>query len=1276
MQSLYTKGPENVPAGFTKPSPSFRKHVWLAILGLFFFAVLYIVLMTWFGRLAYHAWISGEGFWSVLLAGGYAFLCLFMLKSLFFLSKKEENPLRRYLTQEEEPVLFDYLYKLADEAGAPRPHKVFLTDRVNASVSYDLSILNLIIPSKKNLEIGLGLINVLNLGELKAVLAHEFGHFAQRSMLLGRYVYVAQQVAARIIGKRDIFDSFLNLISSIDIRISWIGWILSILVWAVRSLIETCFSVVAIAERALSREMEFQADLVAVSLTGSDALIHALSRLQVADEAYANATEMVNEALGDKKAVPNLYTLQSNYIEKMAWVLNEPDFGQSPKIREENPSAHRIFSERAYNPPQMWATHPADKDREENAKQHYVPASIDGRPAEDLLSHPEQYEEDMTAALIKTAKVETELISNEEAIARQNKEHFDWSFLDPKYNSGFLNRLAFTNFDSVDEAYSHEIIDANLASEFETLYKHAMAKKLEEFKEIKEEIEALEIARNEVVTVEKRIIWHRGDRIKRKDIPEILKGLEAEEEDIRSRLKKHDSRARSAHYAAALKLGNGWAPYLKDLSRLIHYAEHSVADITDCARKFHNVLAVALADGRVSSSELDGIFYVSNDYYKTVKAPFEHSGKMKLDPYLLNKFGHASYADGFEDFTLGWPDKENINRWVNVIDGWAGSARQSLLLLRNIALERLLDVEDQVRTHYLNGTSMTEQAPASISVVTNYNLLTPGKERSIQRKLKLWDRFMIGEGLFGSVAKFGVSALLVFGAIGLGSFTKSGELYLYNGLGIPVTVSIDEQNIQVDPNSYQRVDVTYGTNYSIVTTSEEGEVVDNISESLDNPKRNYVYNIAGAGAFVQYDVFYGYEGVSADKPFGAQRWIETNADYVLREPPSTISLPSGSRGTKKTALQGYSDLDPYDLISVMDSEQDIQDLVAAHVEWDAPKSTQLINWLNIGSQVISSPEALKNRIKHYGEDVATLRAMMIQADSLDKTKFCQGMHQKSSDAPDNPNYYYLKTRCLEDESVKNSLFVQGSQKWPDNDWLAYAAGYVYAQDEEWEKAYKAFRVAAVNKGLMEIAAVDAERVKRMIDDPNVIANMGPSVEMVSDDSIYFEQLAAGKHKDSEYDGNTAYFYASKGRVDEAYEFIQEFPNSKSYVLRILAVCEGASPKLKDEVKQLTPEEGLNRNTIWYAIAFCEVENLDNSPYISALENMGMDASELKQFIQLVKQGNTGAAREIIRKQEVYIKGHFYAIGAIIMKGETPKSWKRLANKLLMVSERPYLGVMD
>ena len=118
---------------------------------------------------------------------------------------------------------------MADEIGAPKPHRVFLTSEVNAAVFYDLSLLNLIFPSKKNLIIGLGLVNVLTLSELKAVLAHEFGHFAQNSMMVGRWVYVAQQIIAHMVHVRDWLDGIVNFISSIDIRIAWVGWLLSLI---------------------------------------------------------------------------------------------------------------------------------------------------------------------------------------------------------------------------------------------------------------------------------------------------------------------------------------------------------------------------------------------------------------------------------------------------------------------------------------------------------------------------------------------------------------------------------------------------------------------------------------------------------------------------------------------------------------------------------------------------------------------------------------------------------------------------------------------------------------------------------------------------------------------------------------------------------------------------------------------------------------------------------------------------------------------------------------
>ncbi|WP_435523453.1 M48 family metalloprotease, partial [Chryseobacterium indoltheticum] len=54
-------------------------------------------------------------------------------------------------------------------------------------------------PIQKNLTIGVGLINTTTKQELKAILSHEFGHFSQRSMKVGSYVYNVNQIIFNLV---------------------------------------------------------------------------------------------------------------------------------------------------------------------------------------------------------------------------------------------------------------------------------------------------------------------------------------------------------------------------------------------------------------------------------------------------------------------------------------------------------------------------------------------------------------------------------------------------------------------------------------------------------------------------------------------------------------------------------------------------------------------------------------------------------------------------------------------------------------------------------------------------------------------------------------------------------------------------------------------------------------------------------------------------------------------------------------------------------------------
>ncbi|MEO0949178.1 MAG: M48 family metallopeptidase, partial [Cyanobacteria bacterium J06641_5] len=199
MSGIYPEGPISVPGNLSKPRNAYRQRAILATIGVVLFVGFYLALSGWFVWTTYRLLSNGRDiFWGILSG----FTAIFLLKALFRIEHNSQ-PDSIEISSQDEPKLFAFLYRLADEAQAPRPHRVFLSPRVNARVFYNVSALNLFFPAKKNLDIGLGLVNILSLGEIKAVLAHEFGHFGQHSMAMGQWVCLAQQIAAHILTERD-----------------------------------------------------------------------------------------------------------------------------------------------------------------------------------------------------------------------------------------------------------------------------------------------------------------------------------------------------------------------------------------------------------------------------------------------------------------------------------------------------------------------------------------------------------------------------------------------------------------------------------------------------------------------------------------------------------------------------------------------------------------------------------------------------------------------------------------------------------------------------------------------------------------------------------------------------------------------------------------------------------------------------------------------------------------------------------------------------------------
>lgn len=949
MDDLYPAGPTAVPKDLTTPSSAYRRQAWLATLSLIVFVLVYFALSAWF---VFTAWrtlaelgSSSEGSFMNLLVGcSSAFLALFMLKALFFV-KRGGAPDAVEITEAEQPRLIAFLHRLADEAGAPRPRKVFVSARVNAAVFYDLSILNLLFPSKKNLEIGLALVNVLSVSEMKAVLAHEFGHFAQRSMAIGSWVYIAQQVASHVIAKRDALDKLLQFIASIDLRVAWVGWLLQLIVWSIRSLMDTLLRLVVLAQRALSRQMEFQADLVAVSLTGSDELVHALHKLQAADEAWNRTLGFANAQVGQGRIPHDLFEVQTAVIDKMARILDDEHYGQVPPSGP-SPEAHRVFTNGFARPPQMWSSHPANADREENAKRQYLQGAHDPRSAWLLFDDAEALKARVVALMTGDLKAEP---ATREATLAALDERYGLLQYQPRYRGAYLGRSLTRYAKDPAELYADAVPPGQVPQLFDTLYSPALADDLTHLRELLEERAMLRAVHEKVFQATGGRIVFRGREIARKGLPDAIKAVEAEAEVVRARVLAHDRAVRATHLAAAELVGNGWRDYLIGLIRVLHYAEHTLADLQDAHGLLGNVVAVVTARGKVSSSGLSRLLATANVLYGVLAEIHSRKADVRLDATLCKRLEISAWSDALEEFKLVPASKENINNWMQAIDGWVNAAGGLLSALETQALEALLSAEESLATHVRQGTS-PDPAPEPSRAPEHYESLIPGSERPRQTKLDLWSRFQTADGLVAGIGRVAVAGGIVASVLGAGMLTANDStLSIYNGLGRPVSVKVGTQSVTVGAFSATEMAIPIAGPLPIEARSGDGRLIDSYSPELSGHGAHYVYNVAAASPLVEWTASYGSAAKVPPHLLGAPHWFSTHVDVYFGDAPQSVST-KGS-GATRTVLSGVGEREPREQLGLVDQDDERIRIVRLHAQWDEPHQPNTEQWKAIAQRV-------------------------------------------------------------------------------------------------------------------------------------------------------------------------------------------------------------------------------------------------------------------------------------------------------------------------------------
>jgi len=471
--ALYPPAPTNVDYSKLEPGKAFKRQVGSVVFSILLFFIVYVLLILLSIGLAFLciwgciAIISFSPGTLTFLLGlgmlGLGIAVFVFLVKFIFATTRVDNSMKVEVTKETQPELFEFIKKLTEETKTPFPKKIFISADVNACVFYNSSFWSMFLPVRKNLEIGLGLVNSVNLSEFKGVMAHEFGHFSQRSMKLGSFTYNVNQVIYNMLYNNNSYNNFLSSWGNISGYFSIFAMITAGIANGIRSILAEMYKFINKNYMALSREMEFHADTVAASVAGGNNLITALRRIEMSAACYNTTLEHANLWLKEKKYTANLFSHQLNVFKSVASENNLPVKNGWPEITAQFLGS---FSRTRINFKDQWASHPRLAERCEHLTALNMNVDPIDESAWSIFKDAQALQMELTSMVYGNSKIADDLTEREQ-------EYFDHWFekhrsenLLPKEYNGFYNGRIISLKDWDITALKKELP----AKDFETIF--------------------------------------------------------------------------------------------------------------------------------------------------------------------------------------------------------------------------------------------------------------------------------------------------------------------------------------------------------------------------------------------------------------------------------------------------------------------------------------------------------------------------------------------------------------------------------------------------------------------------------------------------------------------------------------------------------------------------------------------------------------------------------------------------------------------------------------
>lgn len=521
-------------------SGEFKKQATRSISAIFLFVIVYLVLFTLALGLTAACIYAGiqltinfPRLITILLGIGIASLGLIVIFFLFkfiFASHKMDRSHLVEIKRDQEPRLFQLIDELVKEVGTKFPKKVYLTAEVNASVFYDSSFWSMFLPVQKNLVIGVGLVNGITELELRAILAHEFGHFSQRSMKVGSYVYNVNQVIYNMLYQNESLDDVINRWSSISGYFGIFMLIAVKIIQGIQWILKKVYNVVNLSYMGLSREMEFHADEIAAHVAGPTPLKDSLLRMNLLDYAYARVLGHYSDRIKDNKVSANIYAEQAFLVDFLAKESELPYKNELPEISLEEINK---FNKSKLVIKDQWASHPSTEDRILKLFSHGIEDKVsDGRLSNTLFSDIDRIQREFTQRLFALVEFSEEpMVKTLEEFKQQYISDSESGSFGEVYN-GYYDNKNPVNFDL------EEAIQMSNGLEVNDLFSQEMVDTIYLSNSLDSDIDVI----SQIVSKEFKIksFDYDGEKFRQKDAKRLLDELKLEQQQLHEKIKAND----------------------------------------------------------------------------------------------------------------------------------------------------------------------------------------------------------------------------------------------------------------------------------------------------------------------------------------------------------------------------------------------------------------------------------------------------------------------------------------------------------------------------------------------------------------------------------------------------------------------------------------------------------------------------------------------------------------------------------------------------------------